>query len=135
MLARLMQYGFVVPDSIAAELAPELYAGVLRDKPVGAMRRVFENLRLGRYERFRSFLPKPAELSALIDDAARHDRDMLRIERERLRGIEERRQLSVTISPEERQRRRQKAAEVRAMMAGIAASRTVQAAGEHDDQR
>ncbi|WP_158498638.1 hypothetical protein [Martelella endophytica] len=131
MLAKLMQYGFILPDSIDPEMAPELYADVLRDKPVGAMRRVFENLRLGRYERFRSFLPKPAELSALVDEAARHDREMLRIERERVSGIEERRRLSASLSPEEKQRRREKVAAAKALIAGAAAHRTT---GGHDDR-
>ena len=134
MLAKLMQYGFILPDSIDPEMAPELYADVLRDKPVGAMRRVFENLRLGRYERFRSFLPKPAELSALVDDAARHDREMLRIERERASGIEERRRLSASLSPEEKQRRREKVEQMRAMMAEAAATRAMPATGGHDDR-
>ncbi|WP_180897425.1 hypothetical protein [Martelella soudanensis] len=133
MLSSLMQCGFTVPDSIDPEMAAELYASVLRDKPVAAMRRVFTNLRLGRYERFRSFLPKPAELSALIDDAARHDREMLRIERERLKGIEERRRLSRPISPEERQRRREKVAAARALMAQAAAKRAMPTTGERDD--
>ena len=77
MLTKLIERGFVMPDSIDPDMAPELYAEVLCGKPIAAMRRVFENLRLGRYERYRSFLPKPAELSAMIDEAARHDREML----------------------------------------------------------
>ncbi|MBB4124323.1 hypothetical protein [Martelella radicis] len=132
MLTKLIERGFVVPDSIDPDMAPELYAEVLCGKPIAAMRRVFENLRLGRYERYRSFLPKPAELSAMIDEAARHDREMLVLERERQKAMEERRRLTRQMSEEERERRRKKAAAVRAMLAKAAAARTVK---EEVDER
>ncbi|AJY47055.1 hypothetical protein [Martelella endophytica] len=118
MLDALMDRGFAIPDSVNAEKAGQFYAEVMRGKPIGALRRVFENLRLGRYPKFQSFLPKPAELSALVDDAARHDRDLLRIEHDKAEAARERQaeRAHRNIDPAERERRRRKVAAVNAML-------------------
>ncbi|TCT42765.1 hypothetical protein [Martelella mediterranea] len=132
MLDKLMDRGFVVPDSVNPDEAGEYYAEVLRGKPIGAMRRVFDNLRFGRYPRYQSFLPKPAELSALIDDAAKHDREMLRLEREKEEREQERleAQKRRKLTPEEQERRSEK---VRKAVAELAKSVAEQSRGGGDD--
>jgi len=133
MLDALMDRGFAIPDSVNAEKAGQFYAEAMRGKPIGALRRVFENLRLGRYPKFQSFLPKPAELSALVDAAAKHDRELLRIEHEHAEAAKEREEERSRreIGPEERERRRRKAAAVRAMLGTAAKARTL--SGGFDD--
>ncbi|AMM84840.1 hypothetical protein [Martelella sp. AD-3] len=128
MLDALMDRGFAIPDSVNADKAGQFYAEAMRGKPIGALRRVFENLRLGRYPKFQSFLPKPAELSALVDAAAKHDRDLLRIEHEQAEAAKEREaeRARRDLSPEERERRRRRARAVREMIGTATEARKVE---------
>ena len=128
VIAKLVKFGFSMPSSLVdqdagtadIDAAKEAYRFALKNRPMKGIQEIAAELAEGRHEKFRRYLPTPMEFSGMVADRCKTRRETLialRQRHETVKELEDRNKRINGMSEAEKERRRQRVAQVRQMMA------------------